>query len=137
MTRRPRLYLALSLLWAGFIGFALLVPLSPENEDYLPSWLARLLVPGADRLVHGLLFFVLAYLLLGAFAGRRSLRGALAFLLSAAYGALTEWAQGALGTRSAELSDFVADLLGALLGVVVVWAWGAASDRRSRSRSSG
>lgn len=106
-------------LWAAVIAGFLLVPLPPEQEDYLPHWLARLLGHGADALVHGALFFAFAYLLLGALGAPRW-RKFLAFLIAVTYGALTEWLQPRISGRSAEWTDLVADAVGALAGVATV-----------------
>jgi VanZ family protein len=127
-TGRARL---LAAVWAAVIAAFLLVPLPPEQEDYLPHWLARLLGGGADALVHGVLFFAFAYFLLGALGGRHW-RKSLAFVLAVAYGALTEWLQPRVSGRSSEWTDLVADAVGALAGVAVV----ALLERaRNRSRS--
>ncbi|HUP25694.1 MAG TPA: VanZ family protein [Thermoanaerobaculia bacterium] len=121
-------------LWALLIAALLLVPLPPEQEDYLPGWLARLIVPGFDKVVHGALFFGFAYFLLGALDTGRW-RKPLAFLVAVAYGALTEWLQPRISGRSGEWNDLLADAAGALAGVVTVWAIEIAK-KRSRERSA-
>ena len=120
----------LAALWALLIAALLLVPLPPEQEDYLPGWLARSLGPWSDDLAHGALFFGFAYLLLGAMGARRH-RKAPAFLVAVGYGALTEWLQPRLSGRTGEWTDLLADALGALAGVLAV---ALAEGMRSRAR---
>lgn len=123
----------LAVLWALFIGGVLATPLPPEQEDYLPGWLARLLGPWADEVAHGALFFGMAYLLLGAIGGKRGRLG-YAFLLAVAYGALTEWMQQRIAGRTASWSDLLADVAGALVGVFVALALERAGARKREHR---
>jgi VanZ family protein len=121
-------------LWALLIAAFLLMPLPPEQEDYLPGWLARLIGPGFDKVVHGALFFGFAYFLLGALDTGRW-RKSLAFLVAVGYGALTEWLQPRISGRTGEWGDVLADAAGALAGVITVWALEVAK-KRSRERSA-
>jgi hypothetical protein len=104
----------------GMFAVAVLVSLAvlfaPAND--VPS-----APPGVDKLVHSLLFAVLA--LTGRWAGIA--RGVLAALL-VAYAALSEVLQGlpVLG-RSSSIADWVADVVGVLLGMAV---WSGLSRRR-------
>ena len=85
--------------------------------------------PGVDKLVHALLFAVLA--LTGLWARIR--RPVLAGLL-VGYAALSEVVQGVAPlARSASVGDVLADVVGLLLGLLV-WQWlarrvGASSNR--------
>lgn len=115
MNRRARLY---AVLWALIIALLLLFPMPPESDD-LPMFLGVVMFPGVDKVAHGVLFFVMAYLLTGALdLGRGRLPAA--FVLAVAYGAATEVAQGLFTDRSAEVGDFLADTAGAALGAVLV-----------------
>jgi VanZ family protein len=122
----------LAVLWALLIAAFLLLPLPPEQEDYLPGWLARSLGPWSDDLVHGGLFFGFAYLLLGAM-GARHHRKTLAFLVAVGYGALTEWLQPRVSGRTGEWTDLLADALGAFAGVLAVAAFERVKAQRERS----
>jgi VanZ family protein len=80
---------------------------------------------------------VLAYALLGlAYAmtlrGRRSrhTRVVVIVVILAAYGAVLEALQGAVGTRSFQVSDVLANTVGAVIGVLI-----AAGLRRMHARS--
>ena len=132
-TRRASRVLAV--LWAAAIAVLLATPLPPEQEDYLPGWLARLLGPWADDVAHGALFFGMAYLLLGAIGGRRFRLG-LAFVVAVAYGALTEWLQQRIAGRTASWGDLVADAIGALAGVFVAIALERVRERSRDRRGS-
>lgn len=88
------------------------------------------LFPGADKLVHAIMFAALA----GAIAldrWRRGIVGAVSFKALAVYaliasvaGGLVEVLQGSMGVgRSADVWDFVADALGAIIGVLVARWW--------------
>jgi VanZ family protein len=101
----------LLLSWAGFIAVSLLAPLEavpfvgPGN------------VWGLDKAGHVALFFVLGALAIGPMRVR-SRRPVLAVLAgSVLYGGLLEVLQGALGWRSAELLDLVANGVGSAAGV--------------------
>lgn len=112
--------------WAAFIWLSLTFSPRPGGD---PGWLDELLArlaplvegTGADKLVHAVLFAVLAFLVL------RSLRAAgpiprvwrvAVVVVVALYGGLTEWVQASLPARTASWGDFVADLAGA---AVVGW----------------
>jgi VanZ family protein len=84
-------------------------------------WLGDLVAAYGDKLVHGLLFMVLAPLwqrTLTAARGRAT-RGALVIASGLLYAGLLELAQTALGYRSGELGDVVADLCGMSLGLLL------------------
>jgi VanZ family protein len=97
--------------WAGLIAVLLLAP--PEAVPFVgPSkpW-------GLDKVGHVALFFVLGALAIGPMRAR-SRRPVLAvFAGSLLYGGLLEVLQGALGWRSAELLDLVADGIGSAGGI--------------------
>jgi VanZ family protein len=106
----------------------------PKDAFRLPDWL-----------LHGGTFFVLgaltAWVVLGGF-GARSLdrrfairRLAIWCVILAAYAAIDEITQPLVG-RTAELSDWAADLLGASLGLAVGYLWHARSRRASDAVSA-
>ena len=127
--------------WALLVAVALFA--SGPETGVLAPWIRRFEEMGGDRLVHGLLFFVQAWLLVGAFerggeegreANRAAGRGAgvgagvAAAVVAAAYGGASEVVQAYLPGRSAELADFAADAVGAVAGAV------AAAMRSGRKR---
>jgi hypothetical protein len=80
--------------------------------------------PGVDKVVHLLLFAVLA--LIGRWAGARA--GSLGVLL-VVYAAVSELVQGSAALeRSASVADWAADTAGVLAGLVA-WAW---AERHAR-----
>ena len=83
--------------------------------------------PGVDKLVHALLFAVLA--VTGRWAGVSRVVLAPVLVL---YAAVSEVLQGIIG-RDAAVGDWVADVVGLLLGLLV-WDW---LGRRDRSRRDG
>ena len=106
--------------WAGLIAVLLLAP--PE----LVPFVGRGSVSGLDKVGHVVLFFVLAALAVGPMRAR-SRRPLLAVVAgSTLYGGLLEVLQGALGWRSAEVLDLVADGVGAVAGVAVALWWRSA-----------
>jgi VanZ family protein len=104
--------------WLVTVTLALAAP----QRDFadLPEWWPRLLhFQALDKVVHALLFAVLALLLARSFrllpAFRRPLLAA--FLAASLYGLATEVGQDALTDRAGELADWGADVLGAAAGV--------------------
>jgi hypothetical protein len=86
----------------------------------LPEWWPRLLhFQALDKVVHAVLFGVLALLLGRAFRRLAVFRRPLvaAFLAASLYGLVTEIGQETLTDRSGELGDWVADVVGAAAGV--------------------
>lgn len=94
-------------------------------------------LPLEDKIVHGLLFSVLAFLLYRAFRRERrfAVRRAavLAFLVTAAYGIADELHQHFTPQRTVDFRDWVADALGAALVFVMLTRRG----RRDASRNAG
>jgi VanZ family protein len=103
--------------WAVLVAVLLWAP-GPEAPPRW-QWLAAFEAAGGDKLVHALLFAVLAWLLCGCRRGRPA-AGWLAgcFALAVAYGGLTEGGQALLGGRDPSLGDLAADALGAAAGVL-------------------
>jgi len=83
----------------------------------LPIKLQEPAYPNEDKVVHILLFGVLALLLLRAFLFKQknsTLKAALlAFLLTLLYGGFDEWHQGFTPERTVDVWDWAADILGA------------------------
>ena len=116
-SRRTSGSVRLVLWWAGLIAVSLLAP--PE----LLPFAGRGSVAGLDKAGHVFLFFVLGALAVGPVRAR-SRRPVLTVLAgSLLYGGLLEMLQGALGWRSAELLDLVADGVGSVAGVAVALWW--------------
>lgn len=87
-------------------------------------WLGAFEEAGGDKLGHGGLFLVQAWLLCRCRRGLPTaawLGGCL--LLTVLFGALTEAVQVPLGGREGELGDLVADALGAAAGVAAFARW--------------
>ena len=76
-------------------------------------------IPGADKVVHALIFGVPAYLF-----GRLVRRGwqvALVGLVFLAHAALSEWLQGFVPFRDPDVFDFLADAAGVALALLALW----------------
>lgn len=113
---------AATLAWAGVTAAALLLPTS-ELSGWMPGipWVRLALVFagwGLDKLVHGTLFGVFAWL---AAHSARALAlgrpGHMVFIVASAYALASEAAQLVVPGRQAELSDLLADLVGVVLGL--------------------
>ena len=104
----------MSLVVIAAIAYLTLVP-SPLPEPPMP------LFDGTDKVVHGLMFLVLAWCLNRDISRRRLLVAAVAaFALATAYGGLIEVLQGTMQLgRSADVLDFVADVAGAAIGAII------------------
>jgi VanZ family protein len=77
-------------------------------------------LPGSDKTLHLTAYALLAFLLACTLAGRRPLTlatAAIVLAIIAVYGATDELTQPFFG-RSAELSDWAADMTGAMLGLL-------------------
>ncbi len=112
--------------WAGLIWVLLSLPsgLVPEEEaiePWLPLWLQAPLELWGDKIVHLMLFAVLAWLTWRS----RPRRWKIGFLACAAYGALTEAYHLLLPYRSAEWGDVAADLGGVGLVALLVLVAGS------------
>lgn len=112
MSRVPRWLMSVVVIAA--IAYLTLVP-SPLPEPPTP------LFDGADKVVHGLMFLVLAWCLNRDLSRQKSLvTAAAAFALATAYGGLIEILQGAMQLgRSADILDFAADVAGAATGSLI------------------
>jgi membrane associated rhomboid family serine protease len=106
----------------GAFAVAVLVSLAVL---FAPADDVPLAPPGVDKLIHGLLFAVLA--VTGRWAGiGRPVLG----VLLVAYGAVSEVLQGLTPLdRTASVADWVADVAGLVLGLVL---WDLFSRRRRR-----
>lgn len=118
MHRSRPLRLLPVVLWALLILVLLLTP--PSGDA--PAWLH---FPHADKLVHAVLFGVLAWLLLRALRipGTHATIPLLAtvFLCTVLFGGLTEWLQHALPVdRTGDLGDLLADAIGAAAALILV-----------------
>ena len=104
----------MSLVVIAAIAYLTLVP-SPLPAPPMP------LFDGADKVVHGLMFLVLAWCLNRDISRRKLLVAAVAaFALATAYGGLIEVLQGTMQLgRSADVLDFVADVAGAAIGAII------------------
>ena len=119
-----------ALAWAAFVAVALAAPgdaLAKWSDDV---WLGAWLDPLLDKIVHFVLFAVLAALAARSFReldpsgrGRTLARRPLlaAVLASIAYGALSELGQLWFTARTAELADLAADAAGALCAAGLAW----------------
>lgn len=103
-------------LWSALVAVLLLVPRDGPGL----GWLDLPVMPWLDKVVHFLLFLVLSFLANRAVDGHIEHAVLVAVASSIAYGALLEVAQGALGSRSAELRDVLADGLGSACAVTLM-----------------
>ena len=108
------------LAWAAITAILLLLP-APYVPDLgsAGDW-------GLDKAAHVLLFLVLAALAVAPARARLRYPVAAAALLSFAFGGLLELLQGALGWRSAEVADLLADGVGSTLGALASLLWNRA-----------
>jgi VanZ family protein len=111
-------YILPGILWAIIIMILLALP---PNDLPKSSFLN---IPHLDKIVHFILFFVLALLLAGGFSKQVQFSFfntsplLIAMLIAIAYGGLTELLQGSLFVgRTSEFLDFAADCVGALIGI--------------------
>ncbi|MDQ8154739.1 MAG: VanZ family protein [Gemmatimonadota bacterium] len=110
--RRPWLH---ALLWAVFIETLVLWPSPPDVPQPFT-------IVGFDKMVHAAVFAVQAALVGRALRidGRPWWP---AMVGSIAFGAVTEWQQQFIPSRSMELDDLLADAIGAVVGLSVFAAW--------------
>ncbi len=117
-TRKRRWQRLVIVLYAVALSAVSLLP--TEKLPAIPNW-SDLFSP--DKIAHfgayALFTLLLSFELVPRFGGRGLLY---AVLLAAAFGALMELLQGAMGVgREADYVDMVANLLGALLGGLFFW----------------
>jgi len=113
------------LLWGALAAVALLSPIDLVRDPHWPQWLAPLR-PWADKIVHGVLFFIMAVL------GYRSLRTLprlrwpliVTAISVLAYSALLELLQSYSVVRRSELADLTANAVGVLVFGVATWLAG-------------
>ena len=106
-------------LWAGAI---LVLTLMPGND--VPKWPWAEVIH-LDKIVHFVLFGVLAWLLTGVFIHQHSMKVKravfVALIVAVVYGGFIELLQGWMGMgRSADVWDLLVDALGAAVAVGVV-----------------
>lgn len=105
--------------WAVLILIATTVPLADLAVRAPALWL--------DKLVHGVLYFVLGWLVgaaLCAMGRRNAAAGAIALLVLALFALLDEAHQQWLPTRVASAGDWAADVAGATIGLtagMILW----------------
>jgi VanZ family protein len=118
-----------ALLWTVLIFAASSVPGS-RLED------VGLSIP--DKLVHGIEYAILGFLVFAAFRSSgtrvRSRAFVLALLSSAAIGAVDETYQRLISLRDPSLADWCADLIGAAVGAGLAWRTGFEGRRARRSK---
>jgi len=108
-----------AVLWLAAMTLALAVP---SNVADLPRWWPRVLhFHALDKVIHGVLFFVAALLLVRSLRCLPRLRRPLlaTLLLLTAYGAATEVAQHLFTDRHGEVLDAAADVGGAAAGTLL------------------
>lgn len=115
---------AIAVGWALLTAAALLLPVS-DVTGWMPAvpWIRLAIVFagwGLDKLVHGVLFGVFAWLAAHSARSLAIRRPAFAVLLAAsAYAVASEAAQLVVPGRQAELSDLLADLVGVGVGLLL------------------
>ena len=113
--RYARAWRAVSIVLLLLVLVAMLMPAIWMDVDRvrLDAWLEN-----ADKWAHGAAFLVLTVWFAGQYRPRSYWRLALGLL---AFGALIELFQGAVGYRSAEWLDLIANAAGILAGLAVAW----------------
>ena len=111
---------AAALAWAGLI---FLLSSRPADDYETPQeWLD--FIPGVEYFVHGILFFVLAALVLGVLRANWPKRGWLAgpdtVIFCLIYGLGDEFHQTFVEGRQATGLDIIADVLGAIVAVTLL-----------------
>lgn len=114
MVRKQILWLRL-LFWTIFIFVLCIVPIPKSNGVKL--------VPHLDKVAHFGLFFLFSAFAYGWLRESnkrfsKSMSVCIILLLTAIYGGLIEWLQGAYFARSADVWDWVADVVGGILGII-------------------
>ena len=92
----------------------------------------------SDKVIHGVIYGILALLILRAAASGRW-RGVsvgtvgVAVALTGLYGMIDEWHQSFVPSRTAEWADVVADVCGGSLAAGAAWTWDIITHARDRS----
>jgi len=96
-----------------------------DVADLLPRWaLAAIAFVPADKIVHSVLYAVLALLWLFALPGRPPrVRAAIAWVAATGFGACDELHQAFVPGRSCDVWDLCADATGAGIAVAAFLAW--------------
>jgi VanZ family protein len=121
VSKQKAMFWLLSLLWMVVIFW---LSASPDAQGSF--WLLEL-IPFQDKGAHALTFGSLALLLYLA-----SRRYGLAFLLTALYGISDEIHQHFVPGRSADVTDWFADITGSALGLGMVWVFSSLNEQRRR-----
>jgi VanZ family protein len=101
-----------------FVWFILVIIGSLSPQRNLPS---IVIIEHADKVVHGIMYFILTVLLIPALLSKKkyTLSYVFSFLISIFYGLVMEFLQYSItSTRSADILDFFANCIGALLGII-------------------
>lgn len=114
---KKRLIIAAPFVWAAIVFILHVVPIKPEREP-------RFKIPHLDKVVHFIMFFVLAFLMFKAFKAalqtvklNSKLIGLIA-IISLAYGASMEFLQGSFfNERDSDIMDWLADSAGTFAGL--------------------
>lgn len=113
-------FFSLSILTTAIILYLTLVP-HPIPEDNIP------LIPGLDKIVHGIMFGILTLTLSIDYSRKWHDFKAVPLVMlicfgtcSAAFGGLVEIAQGTMGLgREADVADWVADIAGCIVFALI------------------
>ena len=97
------------------------IPGHPKPDDSAFIWLAAKTPTPMQKVLHVLLYGVLALLLLWTFEGiqSRAYRFLISFIIAVAFGAVMEWCQTKVPGRFGTMYDVVLDAAGAALGLLV------------------
>ena len=108
------------------------LPMMPLAPGILPRWISE----NPDKIAHALMYGILGWLALRAFAGATQLplskAAILAFVTTALYGASDEWHQCFVPLRSCDFSDWIADIAGSLIVIGLLYPF--YSKRHSKRR---
>ena len=112
---------ALTLAVVAFIVGLSITPGVARPDDNLFSWLYAGTPPTAQKILHIIVYALLAFLWMWTLAGIEStrLRLAVALLLTLGLGVVLEWYQTLVPGRFGTLIDVILNTVGAVIGVLV------------------
>jgi VanZ family protein len=111
----------LLLLWTVVILFAIAVPIPPGS----PVSQAMSIFDYSDKIVHAILFGVLAFLLAESLSVRNNRKKfvySFSLLAACLYAVLAELIQTFVPTRTASVADFIAGAIGAVVALLIAYA---------------